>query len=229
VPRKTLPKSLTRQQAKLRTRARLLEAARQIILAGDESRLSAKAVATRAGVGGATFYEHFRNLNDLLRPLADELFDDLRHGLREPRQQALKAPANEERLREQFRTPLEILAANPRVFRLALRVRHSLKSPLGESSRKLAGNTRGDIVSELVDRGYPARTAGERRRLEMIADIHIAATEALALGHLSGRYPDLDELVDMLVLVTRGTRLTREWRGATKAPAQREYREASGS
>jgi hypothetical protein len=63
----------------------------------------------------------------------------------------------------------------------------------------------------------------------MIADIHIAATEALALGHLSGRYPDLDELVDMLVLVTRGTRLTREWRGATKAPAQREYREASGS
>jgi AcrR family transcriptional regulator len=47
-----------------------------MILAGDESRLSAKAVATRAGVGGATFYEHFRNLQDLLRPLADELFDD---------------------------------------------------------------------------------------------------------------------------------------------------------
>ena len=39
----------------------------------------------------------------------------------------------------------------------------------------------------------------------MIADVHIAATEVLALGYLSGRYPDLDEVVDMLVLVTRGT------------------------
>ena len=63
----------------------------------------------------------------------------------------------------------------------------------------------------------------------MIADIHIAATEALALGHLSGRYPDLDELVDMLVLVTRGTRLAREWQGAARAPVRGEYREASGS
>ncbi len=108
-------------------------------------------------------------------------------------------------------------------------MRHNPVSPLGESSRKLAGNTRGDIVGELVDRGYPARTADERRRLEMIADIHIAATEALALGHLSGRYPDVEELADMLVLVTRGTRLARGWRGATKAKAPREYREASGT
>ena len=200
-----------------------------MILAGDESRLSAKSVATKAGVGGATFYEHFRNLNDLLRPLADELFDDLREALRVRRQQALAAPGNEERLRQQFLTPLEILAANPRVFRLALRVRHSSVSPLGESSRKLAGNTRVDLVNELTDRGYPSRTADERRRLEMIADIHIAATEALALGHLSGRYPNLDELTDMLVLVTRGTRLAREWRGAAKAPVRGEYREASGS
>lgn len=45
----------------------------------------------------------------------------------------------------------------------------------------------------------------------MIADIHIAATEALALGYLAGRYPDLDEIADMLVLVTRGTRLARSW------------------
>ncbi|HAC45770.1 MAG TPA: hypothetical protein DCF65_06830 [Chloroflexi bacterium] len=115
------------------------------------------------------------------------------------------------------------------MFRLALRVRHNSVSALGESSRKLAGNTRGDLVGEFVDRGYPARTADERRRLEMIADIHIAATEALALGHLSGRYPDVDELVDMLVLVTRGTRLAREWRGAAGAPALRQDREASGS
>jgi hypothetical protein len=49
----------------------------------------------------------------------------------------------------------------------------------------------------------------------MIADVHIAATEVLALGYLSGRYPDLNEVVDMLVLVTHGTRLARGWRGLT--------------
>jgi hypothetical protein len=60
----------------------------------------------------------------------------------------------------------------------------------------------------------------ERRRLEMIADVHVAAVEALALGHLNGRYADLEEIVDMLVLVTRGTRLVRETaqRQAASAP-----------
>jgi AcrR family transcriptional regulator len=224
-----MPTRLTRVEAKRRTRVRLLQAARQMILAGDETRLSASGVAARAGVGGATFYEHFRNLQDLLRALADELFEDLREGLRTRRREALAAPSNEEMLRQQFRTPLEIMAANPGLFRLALRVRHSSGSPLGESSRKLTGNTRGDLVSELVDRGYPAQTTDELRRLEMIADIHIAATEALALGHLSGRYPDLDELADMLVLVTRGTRLARDWRGVADTPSLRRPREATGS
>jgi len=200
----------SRREAKLRTRRRLLEAARRLILTGGETRVAASAVAKEAGLGGATFYEHFQNRDDLLLALSDELFAELRGNLAQRRREALASPSDEEKLREEFRTPLEILAANPDLFRLALRVRH-LRSPLGESSRRLAGSTRRDVVDELEARGYPARSAQERRRLEMIADIHIAATETLALGYLAGRYPDLDELVDMLVLVTRGTRLARSW------------------
>jgi TetR/AcrR family transcriptional regulator, fatty acid biosynthesis regulator len=208
---------LTRREAKQRTRKRLLEAARRLILAGDETRLAVSTVAQAAGVGGATFYEHFRNRDELLRALSDDLFDELRAALGRRRREALAAPANEENLRQEFRTPLEILAANPDLFRLALRVRHHPGTPLGDSSRRLTGNTRRDLVDEFVARGYPSGTAGERRRLEMIADIHIAATEVLASGYLSGRYPDLDEIVDMLVLVTRGTRLARDWRDAGRA------------
>lgn len=128
------------------------------------------------------------------------------------RREALESPDDEERLRQEFRTPLEILSTNPDLFRLALRVRHHPGSPLGDSSRRLTGNTRRDIVAELVARGYPAATLGERRRLEMIADIHIAATEAMAVGHITGRYPDVGEIADMLVLMTHGTRLARAWR-----------------
>lgn len=203
---------MSRREAKELTRRRLLAAARKQILAGGEAKVTASRVARDAGVAGATFYEHFANRDELLRALSEELFDDLRANLASRRREALEKPHDEEMLRAEFRTPLEILATNPDLFRLALRVRHHAGSPLGDSSRRLAGNTRRDLVSELVARGYPASTAAERRRLEMVADIHIAATEALAIGHVSGRYPDLGELIDMLVLVTRGTRLVRQWR-----------------
>jgi TetR/AcrR family transcriptional regulator, fatty acid biosynthesis regulator len=204
---------LTRREAKELTRKRLIDAARELILSGDETRVAASTVAKRASVGGATFYEHFRSRDDLLKALADQLFDELREKLAKSRREAVAAPGDEEKLRQEFQTPLDVLAANPDLFRLALRVRHYPASPLGDSSRRLAGNTRRDLVEELVARGYPHDWPEERRRLEMIADVHIAATETLALGYLSGRYPDLDEVVDMLVLVTRGTRQARGWRG----------------
>jgi AcrR family transcriptional regulator len=204
------PARTSRKEAKRRTRGRLLGAASRMLLSHGEESISASAVARAAGVANATFYEHFDNRDDLLRTLAEGLFAKLRAELEGPRREALEAPTSEERLRRQFRVPLQVLVANPRLYRLALRARHQPTSALGESSQRLTGSTRRDVVQELVDRGYPASSAADRRKLEMIADINIAAVEALALGHLSGRYPDLEEIVDMLVLVTRGTRLVRE-------------------
>ena len=201
---------MTRKEAKRLTRERLLEAARGILLSDGEEALSASAVARAAGVANATFYEHFASKQELLSTLAEELFTRLRHELRGPRWEAIQAPSNQEKLRRQFRVPLEVLAADPKLFRLSLRVRHQSRSALREVSLRLASGTKRDLVQELIDRGYPASTSVQRRRLEMIADIHIAAVEALALGHVSGRYPDLEEIVDMLVLVTRGTRQVRD-------------------
>jgi len=201
---------MTRKEAKRLTRKRLLEAARGILLSDGEEAISASAVARAAGVANATFYEHFANKQDLLRTLAQELFTRLREELEGPRWDAIHAPTNEEKLRRQFRVPLEVLTANPRLFRLSLGVRYRSSSALGESSLRHHGNTRRDLVQELIDRGYPGSTPLERRRLEMIADTLIAAVEALALGHLSGRYPNLEEVIDILVLITRGTRLVRQ-------------------
>jgi TetR/AcrR family transcriptional regulator, fatty acid biosynthesis regulator len=209
--RTKIARPLTRREAKALTRQRLLAAAGRLILGRGEAGVTASAVAREAGVAGATFYEHFRNRDELMKALAKDLFEELRRELTKRREEALQSPNDEDRLRQEFRTPIGILAANPELFRLALSVRHHAGSPLGDSSRRVTGNMRGDIAGELAARGYPTATAGERRRLEMIADIHIAATEVLALGYLAGRYPDLDEVLDMLVLVTRGTRLARGW------------------
>src|SRR5215813_7211822 len=121
---------MTRKEAKRLTRLRLLEAARQIVLAGDEQAIAASAVARAAGVANATFYEHFANRDDLLRTLGEGLFADLRTELEGPRRDALEAPTSEERLRRQFRVPLQVLVANPRLYRLALRARHQPASAL---------------------------------------------------------------------------------------------------
>ena len=201
-----LARRLTRKEAKEVTRRRLLRAALEILNERGETDVSASTVSRAAGIAQPSFYEHFKNKDELLRALGDELFRVMRQALGDVRRSALEAPNDEERLREQYRRPLELIAANPAWFRLALRARHLTSSPLGHSSREMIGNTRYDIVEELIERGYPHDTPADARRLQMIADGYIALTETLALGHLSGRYPDIEEIVDMLVLFTHGPR-----------------------
>jgi len=201
-----LARRLTRKEAKEVTRRRLLRAALEILNERGETDVSASTVSRAAGIAQPSFYEHFKNKDELLRALGDELFRVMRQALGDVRRSALEAPNDEERLREQYRRPLDLIAANPAWFRLALRARHLTSSPLGHSSREMIGNTRYDIVEELIERGYPHDTPADARRLQMIADGYIALTETLALGHLSGRYPDIEEIVDMLVLFTHGPR-----------------------
>lgn len=201
-----LARRLTRKEAKEVTRRRLLRAALEILNERGETDVSASTVSRAAGIAQPSFYEHFRNKDELLRALGDELFRVMRQALGDARRSALEAPSDQERMREQFRRPLQLIAANPAWFRLALRARHLTSSPLGLSSREMLGNTRYDIVQELIERGYPHESPSEARRLQMVADGYIALTETLALGHLSGRYPDIEEIVDMLVLFTHGPR-----------------------
>jgi AcrR family transcriptional regulator len=214
-----LDRRLTRKEAKEVTRRRLLSAALQILNDEGETDVSASTVSRAAGIAQPSFYEHFRNKDELLEALGDELFQVMRRALGEARRSALEEPNDMERLREQFRRPLELIAANPVWFRLALRARHLKSSPLGHSSREMIGNTRYDIVEELIQRGHPHEGPADIRKLQMIADGYIALTEVLALGHVSGRYPDIEEIVDMLMLFTVGP-------GSMRRPQQAALEEA---
>ena len=77
---------------------------------------------------------------------------------------------------------------------------------MGESARLRAAAFRAQFAEDLVEAGLPAVTPAQRRRLEMVADGVSALTEAMALGHLEGRYTDLDEAVDTLVAFFAGIR-----------------------
>ena len=58
-----------------RSRVAILGAARELVAAREELRLSA--VARRAGVGQGTLYRHFASVEELLRALYDEEIDEL--------------------------------------------------------------------------------------------------------------------------------------------------------
>ncbi len=199
-------RSLRREEAKELTRRRLLQAALRLLDERGEGGLSASAVSRAAGIAQSSFYVHFRDKADLLSALGDEAVLRMRRSLREARSRSREEPTDRERLRATFRLPLERIAAHPELFRLGLRARHERASPLGEATRELLAGYRRDLFEDLVMLGYACSTPSERRRVEMIADGYIALTEGLATGHLDGRYPDIEEIVDVLMVFTVGPR-----------------------
>jgi AcrR family transcriptional regulator len=195
-------RTLTREEAKLITRRRLLEAAAKILREAGYGGLSASAVAREAGVAQPTFYVHFADKDDLVRTLAREKVEAIRGPLKLARSRI--AGSGIEAIRETFRLPLAALLEQPELFRLYVQEAHHPTSPFGEQARKLQRELEADLVEDLVRMGAPAKTRRERERLEMMAEGMIALTETLAIGHLDGRYRDLDTVVDVLTRFALG-------------------------
>jgi AcrR family transcriptional regulator len=197
-------RGLTREEAKLITRRRLLEAAARVLRESGHGGLSASAVAREAGVAQPTFYVHFVDKDDLMQTLAREKVEGLRGPLREARAR-IKRGSGIDAVRETFLLPVKALLEDPDLFRLYVQEGHHPNSPFGEEARKLRSELQADLAADLIELGAPARTSGERARLDMIADAILAQAEALGLGLIEGRYPQADAVVDVLTQMTVGT------------------------
>jgi len=195
---------LTRSEAKDLTRRRLIRAALAILDKEGEAGLTTVKVAKDAGIAQSSFYVHFRDKQDLLRALGDEGGERLRRSMREARRQARESPSDTERHRETFRIPLEAISRHPELLRVLLRARHDPSSSLRDFAIETAAVYRDHHAADLAALGYTADDQRDRRRLEMIAEGLNAATNALALGHLEGRYPEIEEAVDVLTALSRG-------------------------
>jgi len=204
---------LTRREAKDLTRRRLLAAALRILDEEGEAGLTTGKVAKAAGIAQSSFYVHFKDMPDLLRALGEEGGERLRRDMREARRRAREAPGELESHRDAFRIPLEAVSRHPELLRILLRARHDPSSPLRGFALETARAYREHHAADLAALGYTADDERDRRRLEMIADAMNAATDALALGHLEGRYPDLEEAADVLVALSRGS---LRWLRATR-------------
>ncbi|NRQ38477.1 TetR family transcriptional regulator [Nonomuraea sp. NN258] len=215
----------TRSEAKDATRRRLIRAALSILDREGEPGLTTVAVAKAAGIAQSSFYVHFKDRQDLLRVLGEEGGERLRAAMREARRKARESPDDHERHRETFRIPLEAICRHPELLRIQLRARHDPASSLRELAIESAAAYREHHAADLAALGYTADDEHDRRRLEMIAEGINAATNALAIGHLEGRYPDLEEAADVLMALSRGA---LRWLRATQADGSGPPDEADG-
>jgi AcrR family transcriptional regulator len=190
-------RTLTREEAKLITRRRLLEAAARVLRESGYGGLSVSAVAREAGVAQPTFYVHFADKDELVRTLAVEKVEAIRRPLKEARAKIPVANAISA-VRDAFRLPLERVLEQPDLFRLYLQELHQPASPFGEQARKLQRELQSDLVDDLVAYGLPANTAAQRVRLQLTAEGMVALTQTLGLAFLEGRYKELEAVIDVL-------------------------------
>ena len=199
---------LTRREAKLITRQRLMEAALGLLASEGHVRLSASQVAKEAGVAQPTFYVHFRDLNDLLATVGDVRMAELRQTFRRAYAKidkpALLSPKPAEAVVAAFRTPLEEIRDNPDLFRVYVQERMRPETPLGGRCRLIADEIRADLIESLERMATYVGSTVEGSRLAMIADGLIGLIETLGLAVIDGRYDDEDEVIATLLSFARG-------------------------
>jgi TetR/AcrR family transcriptional regulator, fatty acid biosynthesis regulator len=193
-----------RAQAREQTRQRLLASALAILESGGEAALTTTAITRRAGISQSGFYNYFADMEDLLCHLIDEVEAQRRSAAGAARRAARQAGLGDGAVRESFRETVTRTAAHPNLFRLLVRSRLDPGSRVGAEARRQLATTRANFMRGLEQAGVPMATARERRIAGLIADGLVATFEGLLIDHLDGRYPDVEEILDALMLFARG-------------------------
>ncbi len=201
-----------RDGAPLGTRDRLIRAAIDIANTDGVAAITTVNVTRRAGIAQSSYYTHFKSLDELLEAVGRIGADHSRRANRDARLRFRDDPGDPQRQRDLYRVPLEDIRAHPELFRLQLRARtEPPTTPLGRAGREALEANRRTLADDLLARGAPAEPEAVRLRYEMLADCLTAMVEQLGIGSIEGRYPDDEELVDLLVLLARGNRDLGRW------------------
>ena len=194
------------------TRERLIRAA--VAIANEEgiAAVTTVNVCRRVGIAQSSYYTHFASRDELLQAIGERSAATTRRATREAR---LRFGENRDQahLRATVRAPLDLIRSHPELFRLGMRVRSEpATTTLGAHARAMADANREELADDLM------AMAGQddpalRCRYEMVADCIAAMVATLGEGHIDGRYPDLDEVTDLLAIYVAGSPRLVEWLG----------------
>jgi AcrR family transcriptional regulator len=194
------------------TRERLIRAAVDIVATEGVAALTTVNVCRRVGIAQSSYYTHFASREELLQALGELGAAATRRTNTAARAQ-FGAHRDHLHLRDTMRAPLDLIRAHPEMFQLGRQLRQEPPStPLGAHARDMAAANRTDLADDLMamaDQHDPAL----RHRFEMVADCIEAMVTALGEGHIEGRYPDLEEVIDLLAIYAAGSARLTAWLG----------------
>lgn len=191
---------LTREEAKLLTRHRLLLAARELLADQGAEGITTGRVAQRAGVAQATFYVHFRGLDELLAEVARGIVDQVQLTLTRQRARFGATGTLWPDVRESYRMALQAIAEHAPLLRRLLAESLHGHGVLGECGRALQA----DLTRQLFDdlRALPLTAALRDQDLRLGADAVVGLTIHTGLGLADGRLADTEAALDLLCQVT---------------------------
>ncbi|MGQ0619379.1 MAG: HTH-type transcriptional repressor FabR [Panacagrimonas sp.] len=209
-----------RDEKKQQTRQALMEAAIEQVATGRSfASLSLREVTRGAGVVPASFYRHFRDMDELGLALVDETCQQLRKLIRAAR--TVGAPGDN-MLSASVSTFLLYVETNRAAFHFLTRERHGGSKPLRDA---IAREIRGFVVDLAADFAkFPHYNQLPREDLEMMASL-LVNTVVSALGELLELPPDHPDakgaiartLTDQMRVIVLGG---LAWKPGTKVPSK---------
>lgn len=188
---------LSRQESKLLTRHRLLQAAMAVLLESGREGLTTGSVTKRVGVAQPTFYVHFKDMDELLGELATEIVDKLRKALHEARAPLRESPADlVAASREAFRLSVRAAVKHADLTRIFLAEQYRPNSPLGACARQLLSSFADDLLDDIVD--LPITFGLQREQVRLVAEAVVGLITQFAQALVDKRITDEEAVVDLL-------------------------------
>ena len=186
------------------TRARLIEAAIELMRKGGAEAVSTVSVTAAAGFAQPSFYIHFKNVVECLRAAAEEVAREVRAFTAEHRRQSFADGKNgAANPSAHFQVVLRLFVEQRKFAELLLRHRHD-KSPLGRAMRKMMAGVRADLVE---DSWGLAKSLGVREkhqeRVALQAEFLLAQVMAAGEALLEGRFTDADMVAAELAAISK--------------------------
>lgn len=175
----------TREERKQQTRQALMEAALSRIAKGHSfDGLSLREITYKAGVTPASFYRHFRSMDELGVALVDETCQHLRRLIRAARQNTVSGEAI---VQASVATFLGYVNSNRRAFQFLTRERYGASQKMREG---IAREIHGFVIELVTDlKRFPHFDGMPREDLEMISAL-IVNTVINTLGEILELPPD---------------------------------------
>lgn len=159
------------------SRQRIIDAARSLVLKGPATRLTASAIAREAGLASQTFYLYFKDIDEILLMLSDEIASDL-----EEVHQSLTKAWNPHSPAEQSQRFIDSLTAYWDRHRAILNMRNFLADSGHPDFLKSREQAAFPIINLMADRIMDAHAHDnlDRRKALARAVIIFSAIERLA-------------------------------------------------